>query len=287
MTNRMINKWNLFWLISAPMSFIIAAVMFQHDMSDPNDVSEMIGFSVRWAVPLIFIVTAASAAKTLHSNAFTLWWFRNRKYIGLCFAVAMMWQGSFIFFMSFMYRDYYFEDVYLLRNEIEGSIGYIFLLAMIVTSFKTGSKYLNPQQWKLVHKIAVYFLWAYAFTVYWWNLYYYPNPVMSDHLLHWMGFFAFASRIAAWGKKRHKTITTKINSLNLITGGTFVTLGLAVAASGLYWRESVNLYLLGPAWSSELYLWLPYWPFEPFFSFFMIGIGVMIMTPTKNVTFAN
>ncbi len=287
MTNRMINKWNLFWLISAPMSFIIAVVMFQHDMSDPNDVSEMIGFSVRWAVPLIFIVTAASAAKTLHSNAFTLWWFRNRKYIGLCFAVAMMWQGSFIFFMSIMYRDYYFEDVYLLRNEIEGSIGYIFLLAMIVTSFKTGSKYLNPQQWKLVHKIAVYFLWAYAFTVYWWNLYYYPNPVMSDHLLHWMGFFAFASRIAAWGKKRHKTITTKINSLNLITGGTFVTLGLAVAASGLYWRESVNLYLLGPAWSSELYLWLPYWPFEPFFSFFMIGIGVMIMTPTKNVTFAN
>ena len=45
---------------------------------------------------------------------------------------------SYFLCLQLMHRGYYFEDVYLLRNEIEGSIGYIFLtMAMIVTSFKS------------------------------------------------------------------------------------------------------------------------------------------------------
>ena len=288
LTNKAVNKWNLFWLISIPMSMIIAVVMSKHDMSNPEDISEMIGFSVRWAVPLIFIVTAASAVHTLHSNVFTRWWLRNRKYIGLCFAVAMAWQGSFIFMISVMFRDYYFEDIYLLRNEIEGSIGYIFLATMVITSFKSGSKYLNPQQWKLAHKAAVYFLWAYAYTVYWWQMFYYTkavnggvDPVMLDYIYYWAGFFAFALRIASWGKIRQKRITKKTNPLLLISGSAIIAFGLIIAYTGTYWTESVNSYIMSPAWSVELELWLPFWSFEPFFSFFIIGLGVMLMTPLK------
>ena len=87
-------------------------VMLQHNMSNPEEVSEMIGYSVRWAVPFIFIVTAASAVQILFANEFTRWWLKNRKYIGMCFAVAMAWQGSFILIISTVFRDYYFEDVY-------------------------------------------------------------------------------------------------------------------------------------------------------------------------------
>lgn len=289
LSNKALNQWNLFWVISIPMSIIIFIAMQQHDMTDPHAVSEMIGISVRWAVPFIFIVTAASAVQILFPNTFTRWWLRNRKYIGLCFAVAMAWQGSFIFIMSTTFRDYYFQDVYLLRNEIEGSIGYIFLTTMVVTSFKSGSRYLTPQQWKLAHKTAVYFLWAYAYTVYWWAMFYYSKPENGgvdpgaiDYVYYWAGFLAFALRIAAWGKKRQKRITEKTNPLLLMTGGAITIFGMIVASTGTYWTESVNSYLMSPSWSVELELWLPYWPFEPFFCFFIIGFGVMLMTPMKS-----
>ena len=73
--------------------------------------------------PSIYIVTAASAVNILFPNTFTKWWFRNRKYIGMTFAVAMGWQGAFIYIMSTFYRDYY-QDVWSAAHEIEGSIGH-------------------------------------------------------------------------------------------------------------------------------------------------------------------
>jgi DMSO/TMAO reductase YedYZ heme-binding membrane subunit len=241
----------------------------------------MIGFAVRWAVPLIYIVTAASAVPVLFPSNFTRWWFRNRKFIGLTFAIAMAWQGTFIYIMSSFHRDYYFNDVYLLRNEIEGSIGYIFLAAMVLTSFKFGSKFVSGKQWKIIHKGGVYFLWAYAYTVYWWDLFYYPDPVLFQFIFYWLGFTAFALRIFAWGKKRLKQHNVTPSLQSSAFGYLFIILGLLLAQFGLLWREPTTNLLLSPNWSSNLELWLPFWPLEPFFCFFAIGLGIRLLTPEK------
>jgi len=36
--------------------------------------------------------------------------------------------------------------------------------------------------------------------------------------------------------------------------------------------------LTTPEWSADLVLWLPFWPFEPFLSLFIIGLGTMLVT---------
>lgn len=112
----------------------------------------MIGYSVRWAIPFIYLVVAASSIRILFSGPFPILWLRNRKYIGLVFAVAMAWQGLFIFILSTFYRDYYFAQVYYFRDELEGSVGYIFLAAMVITSFQFARKRVNQMQWKLIQK---------------------------------------------------------------------------------------------------------------------------------------
>jgi hypothetical protein len=284
--NKAINEWRLFWLISIPMSIIIATAMMRADMSSGPGVSKMIQFSVRFAVPFIFLVVAASSVQILFPGPFPRWWLRNRKYIGMCFAVAMAWQGTFIFIMSNFYREHYFENVYLLRDELEGSTGYIFLAAMVVTSFHFGRKYLNPKQWKLVHKSSVYFIWAYAFSVYWWNLSYYENPQPIDYVYYWGGFLAFGLRIAAWGKKRQQAAKKNMpdGSTPLAfkaAGGAVIVFGLFVAASGLQWQEPVTAFLTGPKWSADLVLWLPFWPYEPYLSIFIIALGALLFTKAK------
>lgn len=282
--NKAINGWSLFWLISAPMSMFMVVAMMGVDLTTGPGVSSMIGFSVRWAVPFIFIVVATSSLQQLFPGPLPMWLLRNRKYIGLCFAVAMAWQGLFIFTMSMFFRDYYYEDIYFLRDELEGSVGYIFLVAMVLTSFQFARKHLTSKQWKLIHKSGLYFLWAYPFSVYWWNTaFYYGKPVMHDYVFYIMGFVAFALRIAAWGKQRVQRYR-KINPDSQtpvglrILGSGLVIVGLVAASTGFLWQKTVSEFLTAPEWSARLELWLPYWPFEPWLSLFVIGFGAMLLS---------
>ena len=282
-----INGWNLFWLLSLPMSGIMLVESLGVDMTSGQGVSHMIGFSVRFAVPLIFLVTAISSLQFLIPGPLPAWLLRNRKYIGLSFAVAMAWQGLFIFSMSMFHRDYYYADIYLLRDEMEGSTGYLFLAAMVITSFSFARRHLSGRQWTVIHRTGLYFLFAYAFSVYWWNLSYYPDPQPVDHVFYWMGFLAFASRIAAWGKKRRQRAARQ--AADAITppackwlGVLLLVFGVAVAATGRQWREAVTGFLTGPQWSADMVLWLPYWPLEPFLSLFIVGFAALLLTATRS-----
>lgn len=287
--HKAINGWRLFLLVSIPISIIIFIEMWQTDLSSGQGVSHMIGYSVRFAIPFIYLVVAASSFHVLFPGPLSMWWMRNRKYIGFCFAASMAWQGLFIFIISTYLRDYYFEEIYLFRDELEGTIGYLFLVSMVVTSFHFGRKYVTPDQWKLIHKGGVYFLWAYPFSVYWWNLYYYPtvepfsDPRVLDYFFYWGGFLAFVLRIAAWGKKRVQA-ASKLAPGSItppafkVLGGALITLGLLASATGLRWQEMATSTIAGSRWSEELILWLPYWPLEPFLPVLIIGLGTLFFT---------
>tara|TARA_R110002096_G_scaffold415163_1_gene616629 strand:+ start:15616 stop:16545 length:930 start_codon:yes stop_codon:yes gene_type:complete len=288
-----INEWRLFFIIATPISLIIFVAMMEVDLSDGEDVSHMIAYSVRWAVPFIYLVVAASSFHVLFPGPFSKWWLRNRKYIGLCFAVAMAWQGLFIFIVSTFIRDYYFEEIYFFRDEIEGSVGYIFLAAMVLTSFSFGRKYLNAAQWKLIQKGGVYFLWAYPFSVYWWNLYYYPtlepfaDPRLIDYIFYWAGFLAFALRIMAWGKQRQQVAQKNVPGqstpfLYKTLGTVLILFGLVASATGYYWQKQITGFLTGPAWAEEIELWLPFWPFEPFIPLMIVGLGTLLITQVRS-----
>ena len=272
-----LNGWHLFFGVSLPISLMMFVPISNFDSVTGAEISSMISFSVRWAVPFIYLVVAISSLKIIFPGAFTRWLMMNRKYIGLMFAVAMAWQGLFIFIMSYYFHDYYFSEIYYFRDEIEGSIGYIFLAAMVVTSFDFGRELVDSKQWRIIHKSGIYFLWAYPFSVYWWTISYYGNPLTIDYLFYWFGFFAFLTRIVAWGMQRNKKISKKTGP-NAFVGSTLIVFGLSLSVLSLYWQNSITQILTPFSWSSMLELWLPFWPFEPFLSLMIIGLGTMILT---------
>lgn len=281
-----INGWRLFWLIAIPMCIVMLVEMLRVGVTTAPGVSDMIGFSVRISVPFIFLVLGTSALHTLFPAPSTRWLLRNRKQLGLCFALAMAWQGFFIAVMSVFFRDYYYDEIFYLRDELEGSTGYLFLAAMVVTSFKFGRKRVSQQQWRLLHLSGLYFLWAYPFSVYWWNLYYYPSPGTMDYLFYAAGFTAFALRIAAWGKRRllaarRASPPAAPALIGKLAGFGLIAAGLVASATGLQWQDPVSTLLTLPAWSANLELWLPFWPFEPFLPLAVIGLGTLLATRTK------
>jgi len=57
-------------------------------------------------------------------------------------------------------------------------------------------------QWRYLHKFGMYYLWGYAWSVYWYELYYYDGKLHPiDYAFYWIGFFAWGLRIWAWSKK--------------------------------------------------------------------------------------
>ena len=282
MKNKAINEWRLFWLITGPISIAMVIAMMGIELNSGPAVSSMIQLSVRCAVPLLYVVFAASSVQVLFPGPFGLWLSRNRKYLGLCFAAAMAWQGLFILWMVTVYSDYYINEVYVLRDAIEGVVGYLFLAAMTLTSFMPVRKRMKPGSWKLLHKSGIYFLWAYAFSVYWWNLFYYGNPVLLDYVYYWGGFLAWGLRAGAWSKKRQKRAEKAAPGSDRRPA--FTTLGYAMIAVGLvatifgsFLQKSAEQYLTGYTFTRWPELYLPYWPFEPFLALFVIALGAFLI----------
>jgi DMSO/TMAO reductase YedYZ heme-binding membrane subunit len=278
-----VNQWWLFWLITGPISASMMIAMLRTDLSSGPGVSSMIQLSVRCAIPSLYLAFAASSIRVLFSGPLSLWLLRNRKIFGLCFAAAMAWQALFIVWLVTIHHDYYMENVYVLRDVIEGILGYLFLVAMTLTSFQFGRRQLKPQQWKYLHKIGIYSLWVYAFSVYWWALFYYPDPVSIDYVYYWGGFLVWGLRAAAWRKKRllraeREDPQSSMQPAIKLMGLVVMAMGFIAVTFGSPWRKGIEEFTSAYAFSEWLVLYLPYWPFEPFLPLFVILSGVFVAT---------
>ena len=280
-----LNGWPLFWLCVLPLSAWIAWLMSQAATETGPGVSSMISISVRCAVPWLLLAFSGSAVQVLWPGAYSLWLLRNRKIFGLAFAAIMGWQAFFILWLVFGHSEYYFNEVFALRDMIEGVLGYSFLIAMTVTSFMFARKRLRPKQWKLLHKLGIYSLWIYVFSVYWWNLSYYEDPRPIDYIFYVGALGAWCLRAAAWGKKRSQKHARAMSKAGVDTvpqpalmalGALLLAFGFVAASTGVLWQPSAEATLWGYELTRWPELYLPYWPFEPFLPLLFIVVGTAL-----------
>ena len=286
--NPALNRWGLFWLVAGSISIAMLIAMARTGLSTAAGVSSMIQLSVRFAVPWLFLAFTASALQAVFPGRFSRWLLTNRKYIGLIYAAAMAWQGLFILWLLIVHTEHYVNEVYVMRDAIEGAIGYTFLLAMTITSFPFARRRMRAGHWRLLHLSGIYFLWAYAFTVYWWALFYYGNPIFLDYLYYVLGLGAWGLRVMAWGKRKQRQLADRTSSGNKLPwrllGIVFVALGLIVAASGTLWGPTAQRVLYGYTLTRYPELYLPYWPFEPFIALAFLALGLVLISRSQGDT---
>jgi len=281
---KLINGWKLFWLITAPISLAIVLAATRADLSNAEAVSAMIQLSVRCAVPWLFLAFAASSLQVVLPGSFSRWLLRNRKMMGFCFAAAMAWQLFFILWLVGIHTEYYVTDVYVLSDVVEGVVGYAFLIAMTMTSFKLGRRFLGQKQWKLLHTSGIYWLWFYAWSVYWFNLFYYEGPpLLLDYIYYWAGFLAWGLRMGAWVKKRGKQIDTgrERSSLFWTSGLVAVFVGLGAGSFGSAWSPQVYEFQFGFAIVESIDSFMPYFPLVPFYPNLIMMLGGYLIVRSR------
>ena len=206
--SKYLNNRGLFALVVVPMCIAVLLKMTTVDLASGPGISAMITFSVRLAVPWLFFAFAASSLFVVFPGSFSRWMLWNQRMLGLCFAAGMAWQLFFILWLVTVQHAYYMEHAYAFHSLVEQIPGYLVLTAMVITSFRFGRSKLSPRQWKLLHKIGIYFLWGVLFSAYWYELFYYDDIQIIDYVYFWLGFFAWGVRMLAWSKKRaHRPVT--------------------------------------------------------------------------------
>lgn len=148
--------WGLFWTLTLALAAMALGFLFVMGWGT-DGYRLVIRATARTSLLLFLAAFAASAAFTLWPGPFTRWLRRNRRQLGLGFAmshfihalaIVALWQtdpGTF----------------WTLTNKgsiISGGIAYLFIAALAATSFDTMVRMLGPKAWGWLHWLGVWFI---------------------------------------------------------------------------------------------------------------------------------
>lgn len=106
------------------------------------------------AFALFTIAFTASSIRILYDTPYSRWAMRNRRYIGLSFAfVHFVHAGIVLSNLAFT------EATRTIGELSGGTLAYLFLFLMAITSNNVSVRKLGAKNWKRLHKIGSYYIW--------------------------------------------------------------------------------------------------------------------------------
>lgn len=115
--------------------------------------------TARMSVVLFALAFAASTLRRLWPAPPTAWLLRNRRYVGVSFALS-----HFVHLGLIASLVHYTPERFAAPQElVPGAIAYAFLAAMTVTSFDGPAARLGKRRWKRLHLAGSWWIW-FVFT---------------------------------------------------------------------------------------------------------------------------
>lgn len=150
------ESWRLFWLLSLALAAMALGLMFAAG-GGTDGYRVVIRATARTSLVLFLAAFAASAAARLWPGAVTHWLRRNRRQLGLGFAMShfihalaiiALWQTDPGTFWTLTNRG----------SIITGSTAYLFILLLASTSFDRIVRAIGPKIWGWLHWLGVWFI---------------------------------------------------------------------------------------------------------------------------------
>jgi len=163
-SNSGIWAWDIVKLIMVGSIMFFGSMLFNFGFTEEGT-REMIRWSARISVVLFSLAFAASGIHRLVQNSLTFWLLMNRKYLGISFAIIHL---EHLFFLVIL--QYNFHPVFEKAKTISligGGLAYLFLVLMLLTSFKMFSQFLSKRQWKILHTVGGYWILFIFLRSYW------------------------------------------------------------------------------------------------------------------------
>jgi DMSO/TMAO reductase YedYZ heme-binding membrane subunit len=133
--------------------------------TDEAGVRAAVRATARSSVLLFLPAFAASSLQRLWRSRTSAWLLRNRRQVGVSFAVSHALHGATIFWLALGWPDSFRETVPT-TTLVFGSAGYAFVAAMTATSFDRSAAWLGRRRWKRLHTTGAWYLWGVFFASY-------------------------------------------------------------------------------------------------------------------------
>lgn len=150
------EKWSITAWLSLGVLVTVAAILYV--VGTGREGLEMaLRATARTSVVLFSLAFSASSLFKLSRNPATTWLLKNRRYVGVSFAVSHFVHLGLIVAVATRYPEPFFAE----RGPTEflgGGLAYAFIAAMTATSFDKTTRWLGQKRWKVLHTVGGYYI---------------------------------------------------------------------------------------------------------------------------------
>jgi DMSO/TMAO reductase YedYZ heme-binding membrane subunit len=155
--------WALVGWSAVVVLLLVAAVFVVLGVGEPG-LRSGIRVTARTSVALFLAAFVASACAALLPSRLSKWLLRNRRALGVSFAVSMGVHGALIVALWQTHRESFLASV-APTTLLGGGVGFVFIALMAATSFDRTAALLGRRAWKVLHTVGMYYLWVvFAFS---------------------------------------------------------------------------------------------------------------------------
>ena len=151
------NGWRLTGVLSLLLLGMSLTLAAMHAW-DVEAVRMVIRATARTSLVLFVLAFTASAMATLAPSDLTRWQRRNRRYLGVSFAVSHGIHLAAIVILARLDSTLFWKLTNLSTIVLAGT-AYLFIAAMTVTSFDRTAAWLGPRRWRLLHLVGGWYIW--------------------------------------------------------------------------------------------------------------------------------
>ncbi len=158
-----LERWAIVGIAAVAVAGV-AAVALATGGGGEESLRAAIRATARTSLALFLVVFVTSPINSLIGSALTKWMLRNRRWLGLSFAVSMLAHANAIAALATAHTESFLKNVSPVTLG-GGGLGYVLLVLMTVTSFDGPTTWLGARRWKLLHQTGLWFAWViFVFT---------------------------------------------------------------------------------------------------------------------------
>ncbi len=146
------QKWSIVGFSALAIAAMLASILLIHGV-DEQSMRIAIRATARTSCILFVSAFIASSVRKIWSNQLSTWLLKNRRYLGVSFAVSHGFHALAIIGLAIVTPHSAVE------TDHGGNLGYLFIIALTATSFDRTAKLLSPNAWKILHTVGAYYLW--------------------------------------------------------------------------------------------------------------------------------
>ena len=145
--------WPIVGWVTAAIAAMFAILAWQYGLGEEG-VRVVLRATARTSVALFLAAFLASSLRRLIRTPLTAWLLRNRRQLGVSFAVSHFVHGWAIVSLLRMGFD---ADTLTLWV---GGLAYVIIAAMTATSFDRTTAWIGPRAWRRLHTGGIWYLWV-------------------------------------------------------------------------------------------------------------------------------